>query len=134
MVYLLPIIVVALYWLAIFALTIWDLTRTKENDEYDELPTFFENCHEVSAKHLYLLGITYGDHNTRYFMPAVTFYIKFYNKYNICVKKLFIQPKLFLKNHRKYARKRTQRKCLTGNWQSCLADESLLFECFPFQS
>ena len=75
---------------------------SKDNRDYESLPVIYDECSGITAKHVYLIRLSYGHRNKRFFFPSATFYIRFYDEQNKKLANLQLKPKLLTENHRRY--------------------------------
>jgi hypothetical protein len=74
--------------------------RVKINKSYDNITVKHENCISLSAKHLYLIKLSYGNRRDKFFIRSTTISLDLMDKNKQSITRIDISPKIFSATHK----------------------------------
>lgn len=70
--------------------------------EFGHLPVVYDSCNGLTGSHVYLLRLTYGHRNKKFFLPHATLTIDFLNCEGQKIATVRLMPKMLRENHQGY--------------------------------
>lgn len=72
------------------------------NYEFEQLPVIYDDCNPIAARYVYLLRLSYGHRNRKFFIPHATITIDLLNSDKDKVATVCLMPKILRENHQSY--------------------------------